>query len=277
MIIYYLKKDLKSLMYLELEKSRTQVFFEWFFSGGKRKGIHPPNCRGDYYDCSKNLDRDYKRRSSISPSPPPYQDYLNRRSNICEFCSRCFSQRICNVSGMLNFFHCWTYFVSLLGDGVGCCYSILLNNSHPCVEGVMHHDCPVCSEQTILKWWLQFLFESRNDVTIMPCGHTIHTNCLKEMREHYQYACPLCLKLVCNMSKVWEKFDMEITSTPIPEPYQNKLFASYWFFFVEHVWILCNDCGNTLEVHFHMVAQKCPNCKSSSLCRFLFFSIIIIL
>lgn len=29
---------------------------------------------------------------------------------------------------------------------IGCCYSILLKNSHPCVEGAMHHDCPVCCE-----------------------------------------------------------------------------------------------------------------------------------
>lgn len=28
------------------------------------------------------------------------------------------------------------------------------------------------------------------------------------------------------------------------------------------VWILCNDCGSTSEVQFHIVGQKCPNCKS---------------
>ncbi|KAG4931177.1 hypothetical protein JHK86_048138 [Glycine max] len=123
-----------------------------------------------------------------------------------------------------------------------CCYSTLLKNSHPCVEGAMHHDCPVCFE---------YLFESRNDVTVMPCGHTIHKSCLNEMREHFQYSCPLCLKSVCDMSKVWEKFDIEIAATPMPEQYQNKM-----------VWILCNDCGKTSHVQFHFVAQKCPNCKS---------------
>ncbi|GFY88853.1 CHY-type/CTCHY-type/RING-type zinc finger protein [Actinidia rufa] len=123
-----------------------------------------------------------------------------------------------------------------------CCHSVLLKNSHPCVEGAMHHDCPVCFE---------YLFESRNDVTVMPCGHTIHQSCLKEMQEHCQYACPLCSKSVCDMSKVWEIFDMEIAATPMPEPYQNKM-----------IWILCNDCGTTSEVQFHVVAQKCPDCKS---------------
>ncbi|GMP54013.1 hypothetical protein CsSME_00019296 [Camellia sinensis var. sinensis] len=53
------------------------------------------------------------------------------------------------------------------------------------------------------------------------------------------------------MSKVWEKFDMEIAATPMPKPYQNKM-----------VRILCNDCGTKSEVQFHIVAQKCPNCKS---------------
>ncbi|KAG6772731.1 hypothetical protein POTOM_024151 [Populus tomentosa] len=140
---------------------------------------------------------------------------------------------ICRIGGPENFFHCYK---------CGCCYSNLLKNSHPCVEGAMHHDCPVCFE---------FLFESRDDVTVLPCGHTIHKSCLKEMRDHYQYACPLCSKSVCDMSKVWEKFDMEIAATPMPEPYLNKM-----------VWILCNDCGKSSEVQFHVVAQKCLNCKS---------------
>ncbi|KAI3680247.1 hypothetical protein L2E82_50472 [Cichorium intybus] len=47
----------------------------------------------------------------------------------------------------------------------GCCYSNFLRDSHPCVERAMHHDCPVCFE---------YLFDSIDDVTVMPCGHTIH-------------------------------------------------------------------------------------------------------
>jgi RING finger/CHY zinc finger protein 1 len=106
----------------------------------------------------------------------------------------------------------------------------------------MHHDCPVCFE---------YLFDSTNNVTVMRCGHTIHKNCLKEMQEHSQFACPLCSKSVCDMSKVWERFDVELAATPMPESYQHKM-----------VWILCNDCGSTSEVKFHIVAHKCPNCKS---------------
>lgn len=156
-----------------------------------------------------------------------FDDDTSKKQYHCNGCG------ICRIGGRENFFHCYK---------CRCCYSVLLKNSHPCVEGAMHHDCPVCFE---------YLFESTDDVTVMPCGHTIHQNCLKEMREHLQYACPLCSKSVCDMSKVWEKFDMEIAAIPMPEPYQNKM-----------VWILCNDCGKTSKVHFHVLAQKCLNCKS---------------
>ncbi|XP_047154313.1 probable E3 ubiquitin-protein ligase RZFP34 isoform X2 [Vigna umbellata] len=137
------------------------------------------------------------------------------------------------TGGCENVFHCYK---------CGCCYPTQMKNSHPCVEGAMHHDCPVCFE---------YLFESVNDVLVLPCGHTIHKSCLNEMREHFQYACPLCSKSVCDMSMIWEKFDMEIAATPMPEAYRNKM-----------IWILCNDCTKTSHVQYHLVAQKCLNCKS---------------
>lgn len=46
-------------------------------------------------------------------------------------------------------------------------------------------------------------------------------------------------------------------------------YYCYYFFrrlltssLIWQVWILCNDCGATSEVKFHVVAQKCLNCKS---------------
>lgn len=154
-------------------------------------------------------------------------DDISKKQYHCEGCG------ICRIGGREKFFHC---------HKCGCCYSIVLKNCHPCVEGAMHHDCPVCFE---------YLFESRNDISVLPCGHTIHKNCLDEMEVHSQYACPLCSKSVRDMSKVWEKYDVEIAAIPMPEPYQNKMVS-----------ILCNDCGSKSCVQYHIVAQKCPNCKS---------------
>ncbi|KAK3161776.1 hypothetical protein QOZ80_1BG0081260 [Eleusine coracana subsp. coracana] len=103
----------------------------------------------------------------------------------------------------------------------------------------MHHDCPICFE---------YLFESTNDVSVLPCGHTIHVKCLKEMEEHCQFACPLCSKSVCDMSKAWERLDEELATI---SDTCDKM-----------VRILCNDCGAISEVQFHLIANKCQNCKS---------------
>ncbi|KAM2301688.1 hypothetical protein FF1_032414 [Malus domestica] len=108
----------------------------------------------------------------------------------------------------------------------------------------MHHNCPVCFE---------FLFDTREDITVLRCGHNIHLECVKEMERHYQYSCPVCSKSFRNMSRVWGKLDEEVAGTPMPQKYQKKMLS---------VWILCNDCGETSQVNFHIVAHKCLKCKS---------------
>lgn len=137
------------------------------------------------------------------------------------------------TGGEENFFHC---------NRCECCYSNLLKESHLCIEKAMHHNCPVCFE---------YLFDTTKDITVLPCGHTIHLECVKEMEIRFQYACPVCLKSYCDMTRVWEKLDQEVASTPMPQMYQNKM-----------VWILCNDCGGRSEVNYHIVAHKCLNCNS---------------
>ncbi|KAK8598333.1 hypothetical protein V6N13_094306 [Hibiscus sabdariffa] len=51
----------------------------------------------------------------------------------------------------------------------GCCYSKLMREVHRCVERAMHHNCPVCFE---------YLFDTMKDVTVLPCGHTMHLACI---------------------------------------------------------------------------------------------------
>ncbi|XP_058207914.1 E3 ubiquitin-protein ligase RZFP34-like isoform X1 [Rhododendron vialii] len=137
------------------------------------------------------------------------------------------------TGGEENFFHC---------NKCGCCYSRLMKDSHICVERAMHHNCPVCFE---------YLFDTTKDMSVLPCGHTIHLQCVKEMERHFQYSCPVCSKSYCDMSRAWLKLDQEVASMPMPEMYENKM-----------VWILCNDCGETSEVNFHIVAHKCVKCNS---------------
>lgn len=69
------------------------------------------------------------------------------------------------------------------------------------------------------------------------------------MEEHCQFACPLCSKSVCDMSKAWERLDMELAI--LSDSCDHKM-----------VRILCNDCGAISDVQFHLIAHKCQNCKS---------------
>ncbi|CAK9199530.1 unnamed protein product [Sphagnum troendelagicum] len=156
-----------------------------------------------------------------------FDDEIKKRQYHCNSCG------ICRIGGRDNFFHC---------DRCGCCYSTTLQNGHPCIEKSMHHNCPVCFE---------YLFDSMKDITVLPCGHTMHLECMRDMHSHAQFCCPICSKSICDMTSIWRHLDQEIAATPMPEPYQNKL-----------VWILCNDCGSTNEVFYHVIAHKCAGCHS---------------
>ncbi|KAH7432042.1 hypothetical protein KP509_07G005500 [Ceratopteris richardii] len=156
-----------------------------------------------------------------------FDDDVSKQQFHCDKCG------ICRVGGKENFFHC---------EKCGCCYSVSLQNKHICVEKSMEQNCPICYE---------YLFDSLKAISVMRCGHTMHSHCLDEMQSHSQYSCPVCSKSVFDMSNVWRHLDQEIAVTPMPEAYRNKM-----------VWILCNDCGATSEVGYHVIGHKCINCNS---------------
>ncbi|KAJ7947884.1 RING finger and CHY zinc finger protein [Quillaja saponaria] len=156
-----------------------------------------------------------------------FDDDISKKQYHCAECG------ICRTGGEENFFHC---------KKCGCCYSNFMKDGHRCVERAMHHNCSVCFE---------YLFDTMKDITVLPCGHTIHFQCVKEMELHYRYSCPVCSKSICDMSSLWNRLDQVIASTPMPEIYKRKM-----------VWILCNDCGANSQVQFHIVAHKCLSCKS---------------
>ncbi|KAG6428108.1 hypothetical protein SASPL_112357 [Salvia splendens] len=124
--------------------------------------------------------------------------------------------------------------VSVLANLAGSCYSISLRNNHLCVEDSMRHHCPICYE---------YLFDSLKDVTVMKCGHTMHSECYDELIKRD--------RSIMDMSMAWKRIDEEIEATMMPEEYRYK-----------KVWILCNDCNDTTEVYFHIIGQKCSHCES---------------
>ncbi|WCJ34451.1 CHY-type/CTCHY-type/RING-type Zinc finger protein [Euphorbia peplus] len=155
-----------------------------------------------------------------------YDDDVSKQQYHCDECG------ICRTGGEENFFHC---------NRCRCCYSMSLQDSHNCVERAMHCNCSIC---------LEFLFDTTKDVSVLPCGHTIHLECIKEAHRRLQYACPVCSKSSCDMTRAWELLDQEVASTPMPQEYQKM------------VWILCNDCEDMSEVSFHILGHKCLKCNS---------------
>jgi RING finger/CHY zinc finger protein 1 len=87
----------------------------------------------------------------------------------------------------------------------------------------MRQNCPVCFE---------YLFDSVRPTAVLPCGHTIHSECLKDMEKNRQLACPICMKTYADLAPIWRRVDEEVAETPMPPDY------AHW---VAH--ILCNDCN----------------------------------
>jgi len=156
----------------------------------------------------------------------------------------CDSCRICRVGGRENYFHCET---------CQACFHIGMKDDHVCVERSLHQNCPICFE---------FLFSSTKQITILPCGHSIHKLCYLQMRNSFlrsgdvfQFlranSCPTCSKSVCDLSSVWEQIDNEVAMMPMPEEYKNTKCS-----------ILCNDCTERSQVNFHVLALKCQLCGS---------------
>ncbi|KAF5947844.1 hypothetical protein HYC85_013801 [Camellia sinensis] len=129
-----------------------------------------------------------------------FDDDVLKNQYHCDKCG------ICRIGGKENFFHCnkcgkhLYEFLSTLFFYVVVRYSRLMKDSHICIEKAMHHNCPVCFE---------YLFETTKDIKVLPCGHTIHSQCVKEMEQHLQYSCPVCSKSYCDMSQVWQRLDHE--------------------------------------------------------------------
>ncbi|KAL4441825.1 hypothetical protein ABPG77_003741 [Micractinium sp. CCAP 211/92] len=159
-----------------------------------------------------------------------FDDDLAKQPYHCDECG------ICRIGGRDNYFHCST---------CGSCYSMALKNNHQCVERAMHQNCPICFE---------FLFESVDPTTVLRCGHTIHTQCVRELEANPNAVCPtcpICKKSLGDYSRHWAELDRQVRALPVPPEYQG------W-----RADILCNDCSHSSTVAFHLLGLKCSSCGS---------------
>jgi predicted RNA-binding Zn-ribbon protein involved in translation (DUF1610 family) len=110
--------------------------------------------------------------------------------------------------------------------------------------------------------------------------------CGESLIKRYSFLLPLTqLIMQCNIPpSKW--FLLQVAASPMPAICQKKMvrafpsqtslgvslvllldqpavlisFVSLSFSF--QIWILCNDCGMTSRVQFHILAHKCPGCSS---------------
>ena len=101
--------------------------------------------------------------------------------------------------------------------------------------------CPICLEE---------LFSSTNSWQPSPCGHRVHSHCIKEASKKGEFRCPLCKKCLYEMD--WDSVQLEIDAQPMPDEYKEEKRT-----------IFCHDCEKTSkDVPFHILGMRCFFCKS---------------
>ncbi|XP_074641658.1 RING finger and CHY zinc finger domain-containing protein 1-like [Tubulanus polymorphus] len=159
-------------------------------------------------------------------------DDVDKQQFHCDGCG------ICRIGGKDNYFHCIKCDVCLHNN---------LKEKHKCVEKASRNNCPVCLED---------LHTSREECSVLPCGHLLHRQCMHNMLKSCNFGCAVCGQSMVDMKTVWEQMDDEIESTPMPDEYKDL-----------HVQILCKDCHKESKVLFHVVGLKCKECGSYNSCR----------
>lgn len=154
-----------------------------------------------------------------------FYDNTDKGQFHCDGCG------ICRQGGKDNFFHC---------DKCVACLPLSMKDSHKCLSESLKINCPVCME---------YLMDSTKTSTILKCGHTLHTECQRELLKNNIMKCPQCNESMIDMKDQWEHMDMLVEQTTMPENYQN------W-----KVKVLCSDCHKETENIFHVIGIKCLNC-----------------
>ena len=165
--------------------------------------------------------------------------------NICKFWSNddsnkfhCKDCGICRVGNREDYFHC---------NICNTCINISLKESHNCIQNTMHTNCTICQND---------LFNSIKQVSILKCGHSIHTECLKEYLLQNNYQCPLCKISLVDMKTHWENIDLFIKEQEMPDEFKNSISYNY-----------CNDCKKKSFSKYHFIYNKCYFCKGFNTCN----------
>jgi hypothetical protein len=62
--------------------------------------------------------------------------------------------------------------------------------------------CIKSSRGALLQVCFEFLFDSCVATSVLKCGHTIHSSCLKQLSSAGQTTCPICMRSYGDMTAV---------------------------------------------------------------------------
>lgn len=177
----------------------------------------------------------------------------------CVQCGYLFGHYFCSVCNLwqnknVSIFHCNGCGICRLGkkedyihcDKCGMCYLKSFYPTHKCREDCTKSNCPVCGE---------YMFDTREEIAITRCGHSIHQKCLKDLLRH-DFRCPLCKKSVVDMTEQWKMYDM-LNSLEMSKPLVERLPMEYQD---KRLVIFCNDCEQKSDIEFNFDYRKCSHC-----------------
>jgi len=151
-----------------------------------------------------------------------YDDQVERNYYHCDKCG------ICRVKGENEYIHCDT------------CSACVSSSNHKCKSNQFHVNCSICMEN---------LFHSIKSSCVIPCGHTMHVDCMQRCIQQNKTNCPLCRKSMLS-PEAWTKYNELMDEIIQVFPIEEQLIFT----------ILCNDCSFNGESNYHPHGMKCGQC-----------------
>ncbi len=142
---------------------------------------------------------------------------------------------VCRVGRQEDFQHCATCDVCMQRSSF---------ERHQCIPGSHSGDCPICFETMSAG-------RSPDAVVVSLCGHPMHEKCLARYIEFDNFKCPLCSKLLGDMTKQFQELRDLMLAQPMPPAYRGA---------VSHIRCIC--CGVKSKARYHFLGHECASCKS---------------
>lgn len=174
-------------------------------------------------------------------------------SNYCKHCGKAMARYYCHLcrfwSCDTNIFHCDKCKLCRIGDcreyfhcnDCNACMQNELYNEHRHIENTLKSTCPICAE---------YMFDSKNDIIMMLCGHSIHNECF-EIYKQSSVQCPVCLKSAGDMKQVYNKIEFMIDKNDVLHVDENYMCE-----------MICYDCRIISNNRYNFLYNKCSSCGS---------------